>query len=221
MHGGLGQHRKQLVARAGHVAFDAHPQAVEPLSPGIGAGGLLQQRQAGNALGVEAGLPFQQGRAAHRHGVLAHQSVGLGARPVGVAEVNGGIEGRVGKQEGAGAVGQFDHIGALLAHHRKRVALHRIQLCGYLAAIGEPGFGHFHAPARTAEQFDIEEGLQAADLPTDGTLGQGQFLSGLGEALVTCGRLEADQGSGAGNLAAHVREPHMSGVEQGILMITK
>ncbi|EJT85699.1 hypothetical protein PPS11_04870 [Pseudomonas putida S11] len=104
--------------------------------------------------------------------------------------------------------GQLDHVCALLAHYRQGVALYRVQLGGHLAAVGKAGFGQLHAAARAAEQFHIEEGFQAAYLSTDGTLGQGEFLGGLGKALVARRRLEANQSGGTGDLAAHVRQPH-------------
>ncbi|MNG05892.1 hypothetical protein D3C84_891070 [compost metagenome] len=42
VHGRLRQHGEELVARAAEVAGHIHAQRIEPLAPGVGAGGLLQ-----------------------------------------------------------------------------------------------------------------------------------------------------------------------------------
>ncbi|MNN23305.1 hypothetical protein D3C81_1366980 [compost metagenome] len=237
MDGGLGEHGEQLVARPAEVALDLQAERAEPLPPGVGAGALLQQRQGGELLGVQAIERGDQRRTAHRHRVLAHQEAGLGARPVAVAEVQRGVELGVGEQERPGAVGQVDgDLGvpalevlearqqplggegrhhrqleagaALLAHHRQGVALHRVQLGGDAPAVGQAVLGQHDAATGAAKQLEAEERLEAGDLPAHRALGQRQLLGGLGEALVARRRLEGDQRGGAGDLAAHVRRPH-------------
>ena len=108
VHGRLGEHGEQLVTRPAHVAWHVQAARVEPLAPGVGAGALLQQRQVGDLFGAELALAVEQGRAAHRQEVFLHQEVGLGAGPVGVAEIDGGVQLGVGKQKRPGAVGQVD-----------------------------------------------------------------------------------------------------------------
>ncbi|MCY1444342.1 hypothetical protein D9M71_608090 [compost metagenome] len=163
--------------------------------------------------------------------------MGMSTGPIGITEIDGGIERGVGKQERPGAVGQVDRdfrmtllkvlepgqqplgakgrnhgelndVGTLLAHHRQGIAFHRIQLRGYPAAVGEPGFGELYPATRTAKQFDIEKFLQPGNLPTYGTLSEGQLVRGLGEALMAGGCFEADQGRSAGDLPSHVRQSH-------------
>ncbi|MNT46248.1 hypothetical protein D3C72_1828780 [compost metagenome] len=155
-----------------------------------------------------------------------------GARPVAVAKINRGIELGIGEQERPGTVGQvdrdlrvqaleilqawqqplgaegrhhrqFDAHGALLAHHRQGVALHRVQLRGHPSRVGQAGLGQLDPAPRTAKQFDVEKLLQPGDLPADGALGQGQFLGRLGEALVAGGGFEGHEGGGTGNLPTH------------------
>src|SRR5690606_4396816 len=156
----------------------------------------------------------------------------FGTRPLAITKVDCRIEFGIGKQEGAGAVGhvyryvrmlhkvvaqpgqqplgaegryqrQFQGGGALVAHHRQGVALHRIEPMGDASAIGLAGLGQPYAPPRSAKQLNIEKAFQVGYLSAHGALGQGQFLRGLGEALVAGGGFEADQGLGWGNLAAH------------------
>ncbi|MNN66421.1 hypothetical protein D3C81_1819970 [compost metagenome] len=108
--------------------------------------------------------------------------MGFCTRPIRVAEVDRGIEIRVGEQERACAVGQvdrhfrvlvleileswqqplgaegrhhgqFDYVGALLAHHGQGVALNCIKLSGDPAAVGKPGLRQLHSAPRTSEQF--------------------------------------------------------------------
>ncbi|MNC53557.1 hypothetical protein D3C75_1029780 [compost metagenome] len=163
--------------------------------------------------------------------------MGFCTRPIRVAEVDGGIKIRVGEQERPRAVGQvdrhfrvflleilesrqqplgaegrnygqFDHVGALLAHHGQGVALNGIELSGHPTAVGESGFRQLDPAPRASEQFHAEELFKAGDLSANRPLGQRQFLGGLGEALVARRGLEADQGGGAGYLSAHVRQPH-------------
>ncbi len=237
MHGRLRQHGEQLVARAGHVARYIQILCVEPLPPGVGPGGLLQQRQFGQFACFQAVATFKKGGAADRHGVFTHQPMRLGAGPVGIAKVDRGIEVGVGKQERAGAVGQVDRdvgvlvlevlqarqqplssegrhhgeldgVGTLLAHDRQCVTLDRVQLLGHTTTIGQPRFRELYAPARTPEQLNAEKLLQSADLPTHSALREGQLIGGLGEALVAGGCLETDQCSGAGYLASHVLSSH-------------
>lgn len=163
--------------------------------------------------------------------------MGLGTRPVGVAEVNRGIEFGVGKQEWPSAVGQvdghfrvleleilepwqqplraegrddceLDDVGALLAHYREGVALHRIELSRHPTTVGKTRLGQFHSTSRASEQFHAEEVFQAGDLSANGTLCERQFFSSTGKALMAGGSFETDQGGGAGDLPAHVRQPH-------------
>ncbi len=232
VHGRLGKHGEQLVARPAHVVGDVQSLGVKPLAPSVGPGALLHQRQPGDLLGAQRSTPAQQLRAAHRHRILAHQEMRDGTRPVGVAEVQRGVELGVGEEERAGAVGQvdrdlrvqpletleprqqplgaegrhhrqFDRAAALVPHHRQGVALHRVEAYRHPPAIGQPGLGELDPAPRATEQLDTEELLERGDLPADRALGQGQLLRRLGEALVARGGFEADQRGGGRDLASH------------------
>ncbi|MNP47061.1 hypothetical protein D3C76_1410990 [compost metagenome] len=116
------------------------------------------------------------------------------------------------RQQPSGAKGryhrQLDHAGALLPHHRQGIAFNGVQLGRHAPAVRQAGFCELYTTARAAEQLDIEELFQAGHLSADCTLGQGQFLGGLGKALVAGGRFKADQGSSTGDFTAHIRQPH-------------
>ena len=59
--------------------------------------------------------------------------------------------------------------------------------------------------ARAPEQRLAQKFFQRGDLPRHGALRQRQFLRGARVALMPCRRLEAEQGMGGGNFAAHAR----------------
>ena len=88
--------------------LDAHIGGGEPLAPGVGPGGLLQQWQLCDVVGCQLVGGCDQHRAADGDRGLGHQIVRLGTRPVAVAEVDSGVEFGIGKQERPCAVSQVD-----------------------------------------------------------------------------------------------------------------
>ena len=152
--------------------------------------------------------------------------------PVAITEIDGGIEFGIGEQERPRTVGHIDGDlrmlaqevteprqqplgteggdqgqlqggGALITHHRQGVALDSIQPAGDSTAVNLSGVSQFHTAAGTAKQLNIKECFEVGDLATHRALGQREFLGSLGEALMASGRLEADQGLGRRDLAAH------------------
>ena len=115
MHRRLCEHREQLQSGAVEVVLNTHVGGGKPLAPGVGAGGLLQQRQAGDGVWREFTGWRNQRRAADRNRCFGHQVVGLGAGPVAIAEVNGRIKLCISKQERPRAVGQVDRDLRMLA----------------------------------------------------------------------------------------------------------
>ena len=157
----------------------------------------------------------------------------LGARPAGIAEVDGGVEAGLVEQEGAGlGVQVHDHLGlagletaqarqqpaggkgghdsqiqraagAVLRHHGQGVLFQGVQPGADLAAVVLPGLGQLYTPPGAPKERHAQVLLQRVDLPADGALGQRQFLGSPGEAFVAGRRLEGKQGVGAGDLLAH------------------
>ena len=157
----------------------------------------------------------------------------LGARPAGIAEVDGGVEAGLIEQEGAGlGVQVHDHLGlagletaqarqqpaggegghdsqiqraagAVLRHHGQGVLFQGVQPGADLPAVVLPGLGQLHAPPGTPKERHAQVVFQRIDLSADGALGQRQFFGSPREAFVAGRGLEGKQGVGAGDLLAH------------------
>ena len=194
---------------------------------------MLQQRQLGNGLGRHVQLHAGQGGAAYRHRVFVHQEMCLGARPAGIAEVDGGVEAGLVEQEGtclgvqvhdhfglagletaqarqqpAGGEGRHDSqvqraAGAVLRHHGQGVLLQGVQPGADLPAVVLSGLGQLYTPPGAPKERHAQVVLQRVDLSADGALGQRQFLGRPREAFVAGRGLEGKQGVGAGDLLAH------------------
>ena len=81
--------------------------------------------------------------------------------------------------------------------------LDALEVFAHLAGIETPGLGQQNAPPDAVEQGDAEIIFQRGNLPADGALGQRQFFSGAGEALVPRGGFKSNQQFDAGDFPFH------------------
>jgi len=214
-------------------ARDAGP--IEPGLPGAQPRAQLQQRHIAEVPARHRALPARARRARH-HAGFGHQRPRLRARPHRVVVLHRHVEGRLlhvdlrrenlqvqaaGRlQRGEGgqaghqpAFGEDRHrahqqaraVGAL-RHRLQRVVLQAQQVARDLRVVAAARVGERRAARRALHQPHPELRLQLAQLLAHGAVREAQFLGRLADAAVAGHGIEDEQGTGGGDVAAHVRK---------------
>ena len=232
MDGRADGHGKQFVAWAGQRLRDRQP-ALEPLAPGKGRVLCCSKWQIHQRIGC-AGAVRPPGPVRKRATSPRSAASWPGCRPalelLGRARVEGSVEGRVGKQEGAGLVSICTTTCGCRARKPPRRGIsQRAAKVATAASRTAPAYRHRSwrpgvallahsrrsatwrvgaprgvrvSPARTRKQTMPQIFLQRSHLARHGALGQGSPAP-RGVTHVACRGLKTQEGLGGWNAAAH------------------